>query len=240
MLTAYAPPAARLADNPPARRAGLTNHQLARLAGALYLVVGVCGGFSQLVVRASVRVPGDPIATADNIRASAGLFRLGFVTDLVDITAFVLLGFALYVLLAPVNRPIAATFVVFVAIASAIMGANLINHVAALLVATNPTYSADLALLFLDLHTQGYLIAQIFFGLWLLPLGYLVYRSGWFPRALGVVLIVGGCAYLADLVAVYTSPSFESSLTVYLGTIAGLSEISFLVWLLVMGARENQ
>jgi len=109
--------------------------QIARLAGLLYLIVAVTGGFSELVVRSGVKVAGDATATAENIRASAPLFRLGFVTDVIDITMFVLLGFVLYVLLSPVNRRVAATFVVFNAIAAAVMSANMINHVGALLVA---------------------------------------------------------------------------------------------------------
>jgi len=240
MLTAYAPPLAV------APRAPVVHQPLARLAGALYLVLALCGGFSELVVRANVRVPSDATATADNVRASAALFRLGFVTDLVNITCFVLLGFALYVLLAPVNRRVAATFVVMVAVAAAIMGANLINHIGALLVATDPTYATALGAstadavvrLFLDLHAHGYLIAQIFFGLWLLPLGYLVYRSGYFPRLLGVLLMLGCVGYLADLLVIYASPGFESSLSTLLVMPAAVAEFAFLLWLLVKGAKS--
>ena len=218
---------------------------LARVAGVLYLVVAVRGGFSELYVRSIIKVAGDASATADKIRASATLFRIGFVTDLVNIACFLLLALVLYLLLSPVNRRIASAFVILNAIAVAIMGVNTLNHVGALLVATNPTYttgfgaqSADaLALLFLDLHHQGYLIAQIFFGLWLLPLGYLVYRSGYFPRVLGILLMIGCFGYLADIVVIYSSPILESVLSPYLALPAGLAEMAFLVWLLAKGAR---
>lgn len=217
---------------------------LARVAGALYLIVAVGGGFSELYVRSSVKVAGDATATAENIRASATLFRLGFVTDLVNITCFILLALVLYQLLSSVNRRIASAFVIFNAIAAAIMGANMLNHVGALMVATDPTYAsaigAELAdaltLLFLNLHSQGFLIAQIFFGLWLLPLGYLVYTSGYFPRVLGVMLMIGCFGYLAHLVAIYVSPNFESSVSLYLALVAGIAETAFLLWLLVKGA----
>lgn len=187
----------------------------------------------------------DAATTAENIRAAATLFRLGFVTDLMNIACFILLAFALYVLLSPVNRRIAAAFVILNAIAVAIMGANLLNHVGALMVATDPAYatalgaeSADaLTLLLLNLHSQGYLIAQIFFGLWLLPLGYLVYASGYFPRVLGGLLMIGCVGYLADLVAIYVSPGFESSVSLYLALLAGIAETSFLLWLIVKGAK---
>jgi hypothetical protein len=224
----------------------ISNNRLARLAGALYLILAATGGFSQLYVRTGVRIAGDAAGTAENIRTAARLFGVAFVTDLVSITCFLLLAFVLYVLLSPVNRKIASTLVVFVAIAVAVMSLNMINHAGALAMATEPTYATALgagstdalALLFLDLHRHGYLIAQIFFGLWLLPLGYLVYQSGYFPRVLGIMLMIGCFGYLGDLVVISFSPGLESSLSPYLGLPAGLAEIAFLLWLLVMGAKE--
>ena len=222
-----------------------SQQRLARLAGVLYLVVGIAGGFSQLVVRTGVLVPGDAGATADRIRESAGLVRLGFVTDIVNITAFILVGLVLYALLAHVQPRIAGAFVAFNAIAVAVMGASLIAHAGALLVATDPGYatalgtaSADaLALLFLDMHRHGYLVAEVFFGLWLLPLGYLVYRSGYFPRVLGAALMVGCFGYLTSFATTVAAPGFESSLAALFAWPAGLAEIAFLAWLLVKGAR---
>lgn len=224
----------------------MSNNRLARLAGALYLILAAAGGFSELYVRVSARIPGDSAATAERIRAAGTLFGVALVTDLVSITCFLLLAFVLYLLLSPVNSKIAATLVIFVAIAVAIMSLNMINHAGALAMARDPTYATALgvestdalALLFLDLHRQGHLIAQIFFGLWLLPLGYLVYKSGYFPRVLGIMLMIGCFGYLGDLVAISFSPGLESSLSPYLGLPAGLAEIAFLLWLLVKGARE--
>jgi Domain of unknown function (DUF4386) len=226
-------------------KAGLSRPSLARLAGLLYLVLAICGGFSELFVRSSIRVDGDAAATADNIRASATLFRVGFVTDLINIGCFVLLGFALFLLLSPVNRRVAMTFVVLVAIAAAIMSLNMLNHIGALLVATDPAYvsafgaaAADgLALLLLDLHRHGYLIAQIFFGGWLLPLGWLVYRSRFLPAWLGMLVMLGGASYLLDLVVIYTSPGFESSLETFVVLPAAIAEFAFLGWLVVKGVR---
>jgi hypothetical protein len=226
----------------------MSKNQLARVAGMLYLVLAVCGGFSELYVRSGVNVAGDATATAENIRASATLFRVAFMTDLVNTACFILLALALYVLLSPVNKKIASAFVIFNAITVAVMSINMLNHVGALTVATEPTYvtalgteSADaLTLLFLDLHRHGYLIAQIFFGLWLLPLGFLVYKSGYFPRVLGIMLMIGCFGYLADVVAVSISPGLESSLSPYLTLPAGLAEISFMLWLLVKGATVQR
>jgi hypothetical protein len=113
------------------------------------------------------------------------------------------------------------------------------------LVATDPSYTAGLSpqtshalvLLLLNLHQQGYLIAQIFFGLFLLPLGYLVYRSGYFPKALGIILMIGCVGYLTDIAGTYLSAGFAWSLSSVPATIAGLAELLFLLWLVVMGAK---
>ena len=116
---------------------------LARVAGVLYLLLALLSGFSELYVRSGVKVSGDAAATAENIRASATQFRIGFVTDLVHIACLIGLAFALYILLSPVNAKIAATFVILIAIAAAIMGVKMINHVGALMVATDPTYATE-------------------------------------------------------------------------------------------------
>lgn len=218
---------------------------LARIAGFLYLIVAVCGGFSELYVRSSARVPGDAGATAANILEHATLFRVGFVADLLAITCFLLVGLILYAILAPVNAPIALAMVVINAVSVAIQALNMLNHLAALLLATDPRFAnglgleaaRSLTLLALQMHQQGYFIAQIFFGLFLLPLGYLVYRSGYFPKVLGAMLMVGSGGYLAGVAITYLSPSLESSLAPYLGMIGGLAELCFLLWLIVVGAK---
>jgi hypothetical protein len=169
----------------------ISQRTLARIAGSLYLVVAVGGGFAELLVRSSIVEPGNAAATADNIRASATLFRAGFVADLVQATFFLLTAMALYLLLRHVHELVARAMVVFVAVSVAIICLNLLNQWVTLQVATGeglatalgPAGSDALTGLFADMHRGGYLIAQMFFGLWLLPLGYLVLRSGWFQRS---------------------------------------------------------
>ena len=219
---------------------------LARLAGILYLIVAVGGGFSEYV-RLSVRVRGDAAATAANVAEHASLFRLGFVIDLVDFACFLAVGLLLYAILKPAGPRIAVSMLALNAVSVAIQALNMLNHLGALLVATDRTYTtglssdtvAGLVALLLDMHAQGYLIAQIFFGLFLLPLGYLVYRSGLFPRVLGRILMIGSGGYVAGVVATYLSPGFESSLAVYFGIAGGLAELTFLVWLLIAGVNDS-
>jgi hypothetical protein len=219
--------------------------RLARIAGLLYLVVAVCGGFSELYVRAGVKVPGDAAATAANISASATLFRIGAVTDLVNLVCFLVLALILYGLLKPVGAKAALAMLVFNAVSVAVMTANMVNHLGALLAATSEDYagtfgassSAALAMLFLDLHAQGYLLAGIFFGLWLLPLGYLLVSSRAAPRALGVLLMVGSLGYVADAVANVLAPTAAQTLTPLLVLPSALAEVALIFWLLVKGLR---
>lgn len=212
---------------------------LARIAGALYLIVAVLGGFAESV-RTSVTVSGNAAATAANVVQHATLFRAAFVADLVDEAAFIGVGFVLYVLLRNVNQRLALAMLLLNVLSVGLQAANMTNHLAALMVATDARYGAPQTqvLFFLELHRQGYLVAQVFFGLYLLPLGYLVYRSRMFPRALGVVLMVGCAGYLGGVVSTFASPGFDSSLATPLGLVGGLAEIGFLLWLLAFGATE--
>ena len=223
-----------------------TQRRLARIAGLLYLVVAVLGGFAELYVRARIVAPGDAAATADNIRDSATLFRFGFASDLVQATFFLFTAMALYLLLRHVNELVARAMGVFVAVSVAIICLNLLNQYMALqvatgsLTATGAAGSDALAGLFADMHAAGYLIAQIFFGLWLLPLGYLVYRSGYFPKVVGVLLAVGCFGYLIDTFAHFVAPGVAESISDIVLTPAAIGELSFVVYLLVKGIRFPQ
>jgi Domain of unknown function (DUF4386) len=218
---------------------------MARLAGLLYLIVAIGGGFSELFVRMSVKVPGNAAATAANIVAHQTLFRLGFVMDLVDVTCFLGVGLLLYWVFKWINPQVALAMVVVNAVSVAMQSLNMLNHLAALLVATQPRLTGGLSgqtansltTFFLEMHHEGYLIAQIFFGLFLLPLGYLVYESGYLPRLIGIFLMIGSAGYVADLVAVYSSPGFDSSIGLVFASVGGLAEIVFLLWILVMGVN---
>ncbi len=220
-------------------------NRLSRVAGLCYLLIGVFGGFAHLYVREKVYIPGDAEATARNLAAEADVFRLGFVADLLMATSFLFTGMALYLLLRHVHRTAAFAMVTFVAVGTAIAFTNMIHHFAALLVATEPAYQSafaaggreGLALLLLDMHYYGYLSAQVFFGLWLLPLGYLVFKSGMFPRWLGVLLIAGFVGFEIDTLALFLAPDLQDTLAVVLNPLTTVAEITMILWLLVVGAR---
>lgn len=217
--------------------------KLARLGGLFYLIVAVTGGFSELFVRQNLIEAGDAATTAGNISSSPTLFRVAFASDVVNIAFFVLAALVLYALLKEVNHDVAVAMVVFNAVAAAVMGANMINHFAALQVATGSgmisSASEGLVQLFLDMHSNGYAIAQVFFGLWLLPLGYLAYRSGFLPKALGVLLMIGSASYLTELITGFLFPGMTENALLLIAAPAALAEVSFLLWLLVKGAKPT-
>lgn len=211
----------------------------ARLAGLLYFVMALCGGFAQFFARGTVHVRGDAAATADNIVAHSALFRLGFVADLVTATSFVLLGLMLYRLFKEVNREVAAALVVFVAIGTGVILVNLLYHFGALIVATDGSYAAadSLVLLLLDMHQYGYTIAGILFGLWLFPLGYLASRSGMFPRALGITLMVACFSYLADTFTSFLIPGLSETVSTAILVPAVVAEFWMIGYLLLIGVQ---
>jgi hypothetical protein len=190
--------------------------RLARIAGVLYLLVGIFGGFAEGFVDPKLYVPGNAAATAGNVVANSGLVRLGVVAHLLDGTCFVFVAMTLYILLEQVHKSVARAMLVLVALATGIICLNAVFQFEGLRVATDSSYAAALGsagsnalvLLLLDIHHYGTLSAQVFFGLWLVPLGYLAYRSSLFPKWLGVLLIAGGVCYLVDLLAAFLVPDF--------------------------------
>lgn len=212
---------------------------LARTAGIAYLLMFL-GAWAHLGVRASIHVPGDAATTAQNLTADATMFRLAVVADIAMVTAFVVVGVLLFRLLRHVNWPAAGALVVFVAVGAGMMLTNLLLHQAALLVATDTTYetlrSDELVLLLLDLHQVGFTLAGIFFGLWLLPLSYLAYRSGLFPRSLSILLAVAGVSWIVDTLAAFLFPDLPAVVHTIL-TAPTFAEFWFFAYLLTRGVR---
>ena len=226
---------------------GSSLKRLARIAGLLYLVVGIFGGFAVGYITAVVYVPGDAATTAANVLANAGLVRIGVVADLLQATVFVFLAMTLFLVLKHVDRNAATAMVILVAIATTIMCLNKVFQFAALRVVGDGSYAAAfgaagsnaLVLLLLDMHNYGFLIAQIFFGLWLIPLGYLAYKSGMFPRPLGIVLIVGGACYLVDVLARFLVPEVGERFHNYLAIAPTIAEVWMVGYLLVRGVKSS-
>jgi hypothetical protein len=222
------------------------NKKIARIAGVLYLLVGIFGGFSEGYVDPKLYVAGNAVATARNVLANQELVRLSVVSHLLDGTFFVFLAMVLYSLLKQTNKSVARAMLILVALATAIICLNAVFQFESLQIVTNSYYitafgaagSHALVLLLLDMQHYGTLIAQVFFGLWLIPLGYLAYKSQLFPKWLAVVLVLGGVCYLIDLFAAFLAPGFDQSIHAIVVIPSAIAEISMVVYLLVFGVRE--
>jgi hypothetical protein len=220
-----------------------TPKRLARIAGFLYLLVGIFGGFAEGYVEPKMYVAGNAAATAGNIVANSGLVRLGVVADLLDATFFVFVALALYILLKHVHKSVARAMLVLVMLAAGITCVAAVFEFEALRVATGAVDmgalgaggSSAMVLLLVDLQHYGLLSAQIFFGLWLAPLGYLAYRSGWFPKALGVVLIAAAASYIVDLLAAFLAPDVARSIHGFATILPAIAEPAMVLYLLVIG-----
>jgi hypothetical protein len=221
--------------------------RLARISGILYLFVGIFGGFAEGFVDPKMYVAGNAGATAANVVANAGLVRMGVVAHLLDGTVFVFLAMALYVLLEHVNKSVARAMLVLVALATGIICLNAVFQFEALRVATDGSYatafgiegSNALVLLLLDTQHYGTLSAQVFFGLWLVPVGHLAGKSGLFPKWLGTLLIVGGVCYLVDLLAAFLVPALAHRIHAFVVIPCAIAEISMVVYLLAVGVRAR-
>jgi hypothetical protein len=181
-----------------------TEARYARLAGWLYVVIFVLAPLSLVYVRSKLITPGDAGATADAVTGSEWLLRLGSVGELVVVLCDVVLAVAFYVLLRPVNQPLALLAAFLRLMHSAIIGVNLVTNLIALDVLDSFSPGADrdaLALLFLESHDYFFATGLVFFGLHLLVLGYLMLRTAAFPRLIGILLAVASVCYLANRVA---------------------------------------
>jgi hypothetical protein len=224
-----------------------SNTIIARRAGFLYLLYIVIGILADVIGRSSLILYGDAAATAKNILASELQFRFGFVGDLIAGVLFFLTAWALYVLLKPVNKNLALLFVLLNLGGVAVQCFNDLNLFAALqltlgagaLSVFHPDQLQALAMFFLTLYKNGFWICQIFFGAWLFPLGYLIFKSGFLPRILGIVLMVHCFVWLMTFLQFFLFPGYDgiTYLSYPLGFIA---EFGLTLWLLIMGAQDQK
>jgi hypothetical protein len=216
----------------------------ARVAAFVFLIIFFLGMSTELFIRPGMIVPGDAAATVRNIAASEALFRLSLVSDLIRQTLLMLLPLILYQLLKPVNKTIAALMVIFALVGVSISMLNEINHFAVLLLSSNTGYltafKADqlnaLVMFFLELRQYGTYIPQIL-SIWVLLLGYLVFKSGFLPRVLGILLMLGGLCYTASAVLFFLFPNVDATL---FGLFAFVGESLFYLWLLIMGVKDQK
>jgi len=221
--------------------------QRARIAGRWYVALALIAPIGLVYVPGKLIVTGDATATAENIRTSEALLRIGIFSELSHQALGIFLVLALYRLFKPVNEMLAKQLVILGALVSVpIMFLNVLNEIAAITVARGGDFLSvfnipqldALAYLFLRLHSRGITVASIFWGLWLFPFGMLVIRSGFIPRVLGVLLFIAGAAYLAAAFAILIVPRYGP----LVGGIAlplEVAELPIVFWLAIWGARRR-
>ena len=215
----------------------------ARVGGILYLVIIAAGLFGELGVRHRLVVSGDAAATAANILASEGLWRVGVVGDLVMHVCDIPLMVIFYVLLKPINKYLALLGVLFTLVQTAALVAFKLHLLVALFLAGDPGYlnafqpAQRQALMYVFIKADGYGfgIGLIFFGCSCLIVGHLIWRSSYLPRTIGAMMQIGGVCYLANSFALLLSPRVAAALSPAILVPSGVAELSLCLWLLLKG-----
>ena len=215
----------------------------ARWAGLLYFLNAACGLWAEAFVRGKVVVAGDAARTAANILANQTLYRSGFAADLVSMVLELGIALLLYRLFRPVSRGLAGAMVLFRLAWVAIFATVALTHIAPLLLLDGSIKGLDgslaqsLSYFFLRLHTQGYEIGLVFFGVDCLLIGVLILRSAFLPKALGALLALAGLCYLLNSFADFLAPAFARQLGVWPLLPCALAEYGFILWLLAVGVN---
>ncbi len=216
----------------------------ARIAGLLYLLMAPLGAFGILYIPTNFVVPDDAVATATNILADPWMFRLSTVSALLTQVIQIFLALYLYRLLKAAHKPLAMLMVIFVLLAVPMAMLNDGLHFAVLQLLSGAeyltTFTAEqrqtLALFLLEWHETGIQIASIFWGLWLFPMGYAIFKSGYLPRVLGILLMIGCFGYLFDSFTTLLLPDFGFTIAQF----TFIGELLLPLWLLIKGVNVER
>lgn len=217
-----------------------------RIAGLWYLAMAITGPIGILIIPSTLIVAGDAAATAANIAASPGLWRLGIFAYLVSQLVFIPIVLSFRQLFASVDRAQTRIMTAIVIAAVPLCILNLLGFAAPLAILDGERMTAfsqaqqeSMAALSIDIMRQGEILVGFFWGLWLLPLGILVWKSGWFPKVFGIFLFLGCASYIADCSIALLLPAARSDIAQVIGVAGFIGEVPFLLWLLIRGARAK-
>jgi hypothetical protein len=222
-------------------------HRQARIAGFLYILLAIVAPLRLLYIPSTLFVSGNATATAANIAAHETMFRWGMVADVFTGTILVFVVLALYRLFGPVNRALAVVMLILGGVLPAVIYyLNIANDAATLALVRNAPYldvfdkpqRDALAMLFIHLHGQVVVAAEMLWGIWLLPLAMLVFHAGFLPRFFGVWLTLNGLAYIAQCLLGFLVPGLDNAHLDKIFLVLQLGEIAFMLWLLIFGARR--
>jgi uncharacterized protein DUF4386 len=214
----------------------------ARIGGILYLIIIIAGALGEIFIRGKLIVSGDAMSTASNIMASQSRWRIGIAGDLLMHVCDIPLMLVFYVLLRPVNKNLAFLAVLFNLMQTAVLVANKLNLLMPLFLLGNADYLkafeanqlSALTHVFIKAHDYGFGVGLIFFGFACLIYGYLLFRSGYFPRTLGVLLVLAGLSYLTNSFTLILAPTYAEMIFPVL-VLALIGELSLCLWLIVKG-----
>ena len=219
----------------------------ARFAGVLYLIITVAAIIAHMYVPSTIIVPEDAAATVNNIKNSETLFRFGGIGgELIILLSELVLAVLLYELLKPVNKTLSAMAAISRLMMTTIHGMNLINYFFVLTLVSGAGFLSafeagqlnSLVMLFLEAHSIGFTIGIAFLTVHVFVLGYLIVKSGYFPKVLGILFIIAGLGYLLDSFALLLLPSYQTT-PIYFALPIAIAEIAFPLWLLIKGVNKE-
>jgi hypothetical protein len=223
------------------------NKKNARISGLWYLSIAILYPFSMMYVD-SLYVPGNISTSIDNLQASYCIYLVGVASCLMGHVCFLFLANSLYRLFKRIDKDLARKMLIFVIVGVSIAFLNRIFQVGALIIINTGDYLTvfsesqinAIAMLFLDLHKHGEMIASVFWGLWLLPLGLLIIKSNVMPRLLGSLMIGAGICYILTVFIFFFDINTLSTVEPFFSIIETLAEVTFIAWLLVKGVQEKK
>jgi len=226
----------------------ISNKNLARIAGLLYLIVIATGAFAEIFVRQAFKVSGDALATANNIQSSEMLFRWGVVADIVNFVCGLPCVLIIYFLFKRINKFLLQLALIFVVVQTAIIAVNLLNQTSPLLILSNNAYLksfqpkelAALSQLSLNIQGVGYAIGLVFFGFYCILIGFVIYRTNAIPKIIGVLYAVAGICYLINSFTMFLSKGFANPYFIYLAIPIFIGELSLCLWLLIKGIDTSK
>lgn len=219
----------------------------ARIAGLLYLIVIATGLFAEVFVRQELYVPHNALATATKILAHEMFYRVGFVADLLNFICGLPVILFFWLLFKKQHQYLVTLALLFVLIANAVFASNILNQLHPLLIFGNtnflesfqPNQLAVLSIMALKIQTQGYAIGLVFFGIYCIIIGYLIFRTNYIPKLLGILYALAGVSYILNSFVMFLSSGFDNPLFPYDLFPAFIGEFSVTMWLLIKGVKTN-
>lgn len=218
----------------------------ARLAGLLYVLMSLPAPIALAYVPSHILVEGNAVATTNNILTHEFLFRLSIISQFASTIIFVVLALVLFRLLRQVNQHLAILLVIFVIVQVPIVFLIETFNFSALMIANGEIYHAvqteqkqDLVLLLINMHAYGIVVLEIFWGLWLIPFGQLVYKSGFIPKIFAFCLFIGGIGWISDSVTFLLFPTYHPFVSRYIMIVGAIGEFPIVFWLLIKGVKNN-